>query len=1005
MSRANPILTTFNAGELSPALFGRTDLSKYYNACETLENMISRPHGPAFKRPGTYFVREVIGRDHVTNGNFDSDTDWTKETGWTITGGKAVGAAGSESYIYQDVGDLVEGQVYEIIFTLSDRTAGSVTLSVGDTLGTARTTDAKHTERITCGASTLIGVLKSSDFDGKIDTISARRINPITHLESFQFSTVQAYILEFTDKNLRIYKDNGIILDGADPYELATPYTEDDLFKLQTTQSADVMYIVHPSYAPRKLTRIGHTSWTLTEIDFTNGPWSDQNITETTLTPSYAAWVSGGPYDINDCCIYSGSCYRNKTGVNTSTNPSADSTNWEIITTNFCGSNLIITASDNLFETTHVGAKWRITHNRNETSLNDSFASVTASASIKCKGQWEFITHGTWTGTMTIVRSIDDGDSWQLYRRYTSADDLNVNTTGEEFDDDVIFKVAMSEYTSGTCNFDFLVHEYLNHGIIKINTRNSTTEVICTVIKTLGKLEATKMWSESAWNDYKKYPACVDFFEERLIFAGSTAYPQTIWTSKTGDYENMSAGTYEDDAFIYTIAARGVNPIYWIVPQNVLLIGTKGAEWKMGTPNMEAPLSVVNVSVKRQSTWGSTNIQALLVNDVVLFIQRASTKVRELTEDSASLTGKYIAPDLTMLAEHITKGGIIDIAYQQEPSAVVWCVRNDGVLLGLTYERTQEVVGWHRHLTYEGNDKFESVAINTTTGEDEVWICVQREIGGETRRYIEYFKPWKWGDDRADCFFVDSGLSSDGGTAKTITGVTKANPVVVTAVAHVFSDGDEVRILDILGMVELNENVYTIANKTADTFELTDSDGNNIDGSGFTAYFSGGTAQKVSKSYSGLSHLAGRNVSICADGCVRPRVEVSSAGVITLSEYANKVHAGLGYTSKLQPMNIEAGAQAGTAQGKIKKIHKVTVRLQDTMACKMGTCEDDLEEINFRNDEDAADEAVPLFTGDKDINAFPGDYDTNGTVLITSDAPLSLTVVAILPELKTMDMM
>jgi len=777
MARANPILTTFNAGEFSPALRGRTDLAKYYNACETLENMIARPHGPAFKRPGTYFVREVIGRDHVTNGTFGSDVSWTKGTGWSITGDKAVGAAGSASDIYQDVGDLEENEVYEVIFTLSDRTAGSVTPKIGGTSGTARTTNAEYTERITCGSTDIVAEEKSSDFDGKIDDISVRQVAPIARLESFQFSTVQAYILEFTNKNLRIYKDNGIITSGGEPYEVTTTYLTADLFELQMTQSADIMYIAHPTYPPRKLTRTGHTSWTIADISFTANPFT------------------------------------------------------------------------------------------------------------------------------------------------------------------------------GAGN----------------------------------------------------YPACVDFYEERLFWAGTNNGPQTIWASKSGDYEDMTTGTGDDDAFVYTIAAKGVNSIQWIVPQNVILIGTKGAEWLMGSSGTDEPISVSNVFVKRQSTWGSKNLQALLINDVVLFVQRAGTKIRELTY-SYEKDG-YIAPDLTILAEHIAKGGIVDFAYQQEPTAVVWCIRDDGALLGMTYERTQEVVGWHRHLTNDGDDLFESIAINPTTGEDEVWVCVQRSIGGETRRYIEYFKPWDWGSDRTDIFFVDSGLTSDGGAAETITGATKANPVVLTVTGTSRANGDEVKILNIAGMTELNENVYTVANKTANTFELTDSDGNDIDGTGFTTYVSGGTAQKVSKSYSGLSHLTGRDVSICADGSVRPDVTVASDGTFTLAEYANKVHAGLGYTSKLQPMNIEAGAQAGTSQGKTKRIHKVTVRLQDTMACKMGTCDDDLEEINFREDKDPTDEAVPLFTGDKNINAFPGNYGTDGTILIINDSPLPITVVAIMPELKTSDIL
>jgi hypothetical protein len=777
MSRANTLISNFTAGEWSPALRGRADLAKYYNACEILENMISRPHGPAFKRPGTYFVQEVIGRDHVTNGAFADDTDWTKGTGWTISDGKAVGAAGTASDIYQDAGDLIEDDVYEFVFTLSDRTAGSVAAKVGGTTGTARSVDGTYTERITCGDTTIQAVYKTADFAGKIDDISVRKVAPKARLESFEFSTVQSYILEFTDKNLRFYKDNGIITDGGRPYELETTYEEADLFELQMTQSADIMYIVHPTYPPRKLTRTGHTSWTIENVSFTASP-------------------------------------------------------------------------------------------------------------------------------------------------FAGADD---------------------------------------------------------------------------------YPACVDFYEERLFFARTNNDPQTIWASKSGDYENMTTGAEDDDAFIYTLAARGVNPINWIVPQNVLLIGTKGAEWKMSSSGADEPISVSNVFVKRQSTWGSKDLQALLINDVVLFVQRAGTKIRELTY-SYEKDG-YVAPDLTILAEHITEGGITDIAYQQEPTSIVWAIRADGVLLGLTYERTQEVIGWHRHLTNEGNDLFESVAINPTDDEDEVWVSAQRTIGGEDRRYVEYFKPWKWGDDINDVFFVDSGLTYDGGDAVAITGVTRANPVVITSVGHGKTDGTKIKILSIIGTTELNENIYKIANKTDDTFELTDLNDNNIDGSQFTEYVSGGTAQEVAKVYSGLDHLIGRQCAVCADGQASPNVTISASGTATISDYSNKVHIGLGYTPKLKPMNIEAGAQAGTSQGKIKRIHKATIRLQDTMACKVGTCEDDLEEIQFRQDGDASDTPVPLFTGDKPISAFPSTYNTDGNILVTNDVPLPLTVVAIMPELKTSDIL
>lgn len=95
----------------------------------------------------------------------------------------------------------------------------------------------------------------------------------------FQFSVTQAYVLELGDQYLRFYMDQGQIQDGGSPYEIASPYAAADLFELQWCQSADVMYLVHPDYAPRKLSRTGHTSWTLATVSFTSQPseWDTNN--------------------------------------------------------------------------------------------------------------------------------------------------------------------------------------------------------------------------------------------------------------------------------------------------------------------------------------------------------------------------------------------------------------------------------------------------------------------------------------------------------------------------------------------------------------------------------------------------------------------------------------------------------------------------------------------------------------------------------------------------------
>jgi len=865
MTKANPIISNFTAGEFSPRLYGRTDLAKYYNSCKTMENFIVLPHGGATRRPGTYFAYESMGRDHVTYGDFSASTDWTLGTGWSVADGKAVGAAGSASALSQDPEDITEGEVYEIVFTISDRTAGTITPSIGGEDGTAVTEDDTYTERITCGATTVIALTKSADFDGKVDNVSVRQVAPTTRLIEFEFSTVQTYILAFTDQNVRVFKDSGIVLDGTTPHEISTPWAAADLFELKYTQSADREYIWHPEYPEYQLTRTAHTSWTLTKTDYANGPWEESKTT-TGITPS------------------------------------------------------------------------------------DTSGAITL------------------TSTLAIFEEEDIGRYIRLY------------CTGS------VWRYALiTAYTS--------------------------TKVVTATVKgsALPDANAITTYQEGTFCDDLGYPSCGDFFEERLVRAGSTEYPQTQWFSASGDYDNMETGTDDDDAFTVTIAAKGVNAIQWLVPQSVILLGTVGAEWKVGVNDTVEPISVSNITTRRQSTYGSANIQGLLVNDACLYVQRGSRKIREMAYSWEK--DSFVAPDLTMLAEHITRGGITSIAYQQEPDSTLWCIRDDGYLLGMTYMRDQDVIGWHKHNTKAGADEFESVAVITSSGEDQVWTVVKRTIGTEVRRYIEYFMPRDFTADLStdadkvkNAFFVDSGLSTDNGDAMTITGVTAADPVVITVAAATASDEDFITITGVVGMTELNGNTYKLASNAGLTYELTDADDVDIDGSEFTEYDSGGSALPVAKTYSGLDHLIGETVSVLADGNVHADVEVDSDGEITLEDYYNVVHAGLNITSTLQPMAIEAGAVAGTSQGKKKRIHRLVVRFYETSGCKAGRDVDHVEEYVFSGSSDM-DTPMPLYTGDKPLDGFPGDWESDADMVFVCDTPLPCTILAIMPELTTNDML
>jgi hypothetical protein len=99
----------------------------------------------------------------------------------------------------------------------------------------------------------------------------------------------------------------------------------------------------------------------------------------------------------------------------------------------------------------------------------------------------------------------------------------------------------------------------------------------------------------------------------------------------------------------------------------------------------------------------------------------------------------WVAPDLSILASHISGTGFAETAFAQQPDSILWCITKDGRLIGMTYERDQNIAGWHRHST---QGTFESVGtIYGGEQSDEVWFSVKREINGVTVRYIERFDP------------------------------------------------------------------------------------------------------------------------------------------------------------------------------------------------------------------------------------------------------------------------
>lgn len=383
-----------------------------------------------------------------------------------------------------------------------------------------------------------------------------------------------------------------------------------------------------------------------------------------------------------------------------------------------------------------------------------------------------------------------------------------------------------------------------NYGWGVIVSRTSSTVVNISIKRTLTTASATTKWRLGAWSGTTGYPRCGGFYEQRLFSAATSEQPQTLWGSQTGDFENHSPdsanpsggawdGTVEDDdAVDYTLSGDTVQEIRWLSPgSDTLVIGTASGEW---TPTSEgAVITPTDFAVRQQTTHGSAAVQPLRVDHAVLFVQKAKRKLRELAY-SFEVDG-YRASDMTRLAEHVTVGGIREMDFAEEPNSVVYAVREDGQVPAMTYRRDEDVVGFGRQIlggSFQGGDAVvESLVVvpgndgdgqvQDSTSRDEVWMIVKRTINGATARYVEFIeKDWETGDAQEDAYYVDSMLTLD--NPVTISGATAADPVVVTATAHGFTDGDEVRITDVVGMTELNTNSYLVTEQQTNDFELSE---------------------------------------------------------------------------------------------------------------------------------------------------------------------------------------
>jgi len=826
--------SSFTGGEWAPSLHARTDLAKYATAAKKMRNFYPHPHGGTSNRPGL---------DYVCGTKTHSQKSRLVPFQFSITQGYIILFGDQYCRFIKDGG----------IITLTGTAITGITKANPGVV-------TSNAHGLTNGDRVLItGVLGMVEVNNREFTVAGATAN------TFQLSGVNT-------SSYTTYASGGTV---AKIYEISTPYLEADLALLKFEQSADVLYITHPSYQQRKLTRSGHTAWTLSAITF---------------QASVAA----------------------PTGLGMS-------------------------GSGRFFAVTAV-----------DSNGNESVPSATEEGAPSNTLSW-----GAVTGAV-----------------------------------------------------EYKVYEVLD-GTYQYVARTATNSWAAPSTVTPDP-DVSAPSAQTLFNSSNNYPGCSAFFDQRLLFARTNNKPQSFWGSVVGDFENMNTSSplKDDDAFNFTINSSKVNEIRWMAELgDDMIIGTSGGEYKLSPGSQSDTVTPLSVKLRRQSSWGTSDIPPLIIGHSILFVEGSKQKVRDMFY--ALERDGYDGSDLTILAQHLFETHKIkEWAYQRHPDSIIWAVRDDGTLTALTYQKEHQVTGWHYH---ETDGDFESVAsIETSDGAVDVYFIVKRTVNSATVRYVEKFHTRKF-TDIENAFFVDSGLSYDGSVAATLTPgsgatVLGTTGVVFTAGSSVFVSGDvgreihyryETGDLDEIGNPEYLTAIALITGYTSGT-EVTAT---------IKAVFPS-TDQIASNGWrlsvttlSGYSHLAGKTVSILANGSVVSGVSVSSVGVITLAKPASKIHVGLGYTCDLGTLGFDYPTRTGTVQDKMRLIISVILRLQNTRSAWIGPDEDHLDEIAFRDEENYG-QPTSLFNGDKEVFLSPPDDPRAGRAFIRVKEPLPITVQSVIARMR-----
>lgn len=693
-------LLAFNRGRISRHALARLDLKRSSMSAEVQTNWLPMELGPMMLRPGTGHLGQIASTSHrlipfvfavddtaLIEVSAGSTRFWVNDALLTSSSATAVTITNGTfdtnitGWTDADEGSAVSGWVTGGFMGLTG--TGDDAAIRYQQITTVSGSEYRLRISILRGPVIMrIGSTASEDDYFRETTLGAGE-----HLIAVTPTSTSMY-LQLMNRELRRAVINSVTaVTASTVLSVTNAWTADELDALRWVQSGDVIYVAS-GIQQYKIERRTGNSWSVVKYEPLDGPFRVENT---------------GPITITSSAL---------TGQVT------------------------LTASKALWRSEHVGSLWRIS------SIGQTVTSAIASDntftnSIKVTGvgsagrTFGVVVSGTFTGTINVQRSFDNLTWADIGSPFVLTAPVNT-TYYDELENQIIWYrigIKTGDYTSGTATCTLTYSTGSIDGVAKITLFGSSTSVTADILVTLGGTTATDVWAEGEWSDRRGWPTSVAIHDGRLWWAGK----DKIWGSITDAYESFDAG-FEGDAgpISRSIGFGPVDRINWLLSLGRLAAGTASAEVTFRSSSFDEPLTPTNFTPKETSTQGSGDVAAVKVDGRGVFVQRCGSRIYSLVYDVAQ--NDYVPEDMTQFIPDIGSPGITRIAVQRQPDTRIHCVRSDGTVALLLFNKAEQLVCWIDFETRDG-DVVQDVCILPGDSEDAVYYSVKRTANSvETSR-------------------------------------------------------------------------------------------------------------------------------------------------------------------------------------------------------------------------------------------------------------------------------